>query len=239
MSNHEHEPAATAADAIVVYVTCPSETVAKEMARGLLQEHYAACVSILPSITSLYWWKEAIEEDTEWLLMIKTASARLSALTAYVKQHHPYDVPEVIALPIQGGNPAYLQWLQESARPPAVSIGGVPQLAVDLLITTLRLKRVGHLNDPNVLPVACVDPCAVGETGITTALEVLQSDDGKITVVQQRSPELPHLPAMCNVKASYCLLAWISPTVQICWNQGMYSIYIVAAAYGDDDDGAY
>ncbi|KAI8051250.1 PAC2 family-domain-containing protein [Syncephalis plumigaleata] len=74
---------------------------------------------------------------------------------------------------------------------PAVSTGGVPQLATDLLVTTWRLNRVGHLNDPNVLPIACVDPCAIGQTGITTALEVLQSDDGQVTVIQQRSPELP------------------------------------------------
>ncbi|KAI9594849.1 hypothetical protein BDF19DRAFT_423267 [Syncephalis fuscata] len=91
-------------------------------------------------------------------------------------------------VPTTGCEPSFTnRWLIV----PAVSIGGIPQLTADLLITTLQLKRVGHLNDPNVLPIACVDPCALGQTGITTALEVLQSDNEHFTVIQQRSPELP------------------------------------------------
>ncbi|KAI9594850.1 hypothetical protein BDF19DRAFT_443911 [Syncephalis fuscata] len=108
----------TTPDASVVYVTCPNEKTAKELAHGLLQIRYAACVSIIPGITSIYWWKNAIEEDTELILIIKTTTDCLAALTDYVNLHHPYDVPEVIALPIQGGNPSYLQWLATSVASP-------------------------------------------------------------------------------------------------------------------------
>ncbi|KAI8047416.1 hypothetical protein BDF22DRAFT_720015 [Syncephalis plumigaleata] len=100
MTSHHAQVMKEAIEAIVVYVTCPNETIAKALARGLLQEHYAACVSILPGVTSLYWWQSAIEEDTELILMIKSTSDRLSMLTEYVNKHHPYDVPEVIALPV-------------------------------------------------------------------------------------------------------------------------------------------
>ncbi|RKP09457.1 hypothetical protein THASP1DRAFT_28769 [Thamnocephalis sphaerospora] len=75
--------------------------------------------------------------------------------------------------PTAKGSPSFKEaWLVI----PTVSTGGVSQLAVDLIISTLQLKRVGYLNDPNVLPVACVDPCGTGEKGIATALEGAQTD---------------------------------------------------------------
>jgi periplasmic divalent cation tolerance protein len=100
--------------ASAVYVTCPNETVAKTLARGLLEKRLIACANIIPNITSTYWWKGNIEEDSEVLLMLKTLSESVPELTEYVRQHHPYEVPEVIAVNIEQGNPAYLDWIREN-----------------------------------------------------------------------------------------------------------------------------
>nr|XP_032836529.1 protein CutA [Petromyzon marinus] len=96
------------------YVTCPSEDVAKTIARALVQMKLAACVNVIPRVTSIYSWKGNIEEDTEVLLMIKTRSSKVPHLAEYVRSAHPYDVPEVISVPIEQGNLAYLTWIGDS-----------------------------------------------------------------------------------------------------------------------------
>ncbi|XP_014379500.1 protein CutA [Alligator sinensis] len=110
MAAESHAPGSLSA----AFVTCPNETVAKEIARAVVEKHLAACVNIMPQITSIYEWKGKIEEDSEVLLMIKTRSSRIPALAEYVRSVHPYEVAEVIALPIQQGNAPYLQWVQET-----------------------------------------------------------------------------------------------------------------------------
>ncbi|XP_073417432.1 protein CutA isoform X6 [Dendrobates tinctorius] len=96
------------------YVTCPNETVAKDIARGLVERKLAACVNIIPQITSIYEWKGKIEEDSEILLMIKTRSSKVPAVTDYVRSVHPYEVCEVISVPIEQGNPPYLSWITDN-----------------------------------------------------------------------------------------------------------------------------
>lgn len=93
------------------FVTCPNDTVAKELARGIVEKKLAACVNIIPQITSVYEWQGKIEEDSEVLLMIKTRSSKIPALAEYVRSNHPYEVAEVISLPIDQGNPPYLKWI--------------------------------------------------------------------------------------------------------------------------------
>ncbi|XP_057700075.1 protein CutA homolog isoform X1 [Corythoichthys intestinalis] len=95
------------------FITCPNDTVAKDLARGIVQQKLAACVNVVPSITSVYEWQGAIQEDTEVLLMIKTRSSKVPALTDYVRKNHPYEVAEVISLPIDQGNPPYLKWISD------------------------------------------------------------------------------------------------------------------------------
>ncbi|XP_058876548.1 protein CutA homolog isoform X1 [Acipenser ruthenus] len=96
------------------FVTCPNEQVAKEIARGMVERKLAACVNIVPKITSVYEWQGKIEEDSEVLMMIKTRTSKVPALAEYVRSVHPYEVAEVISLPIDQGNPPYLKWLGDS-----------------------------------------------------------------------------------------------------------------------------
>uniref|UniRef100_A0A8B9Q7T9 CutA divalent cation tolerance homolog n=2 Tax=Apteryx TaxID=8821 RepID=A0A8B9Q7T9_APTOW len=109
-----------AADAYVpgslaaAFVTCPNETVAKELARAMVEKRLAACVNIVPRVTSIYEWKGKVEEDSEVLLMIKTRSSRIPALAEFVRSAHPYEVAEVIAVPVEQGNAPYLRWVQDA-----------------------------------------------------------------------------------------------------------------------------
>lgn len=97
----------------VAFVTVPNEEVAKRIAHGLICGKLAACVNIIPKITSIYEWKGEINEDSELLLMIKTRTATVNQLIHFVRTHHPYEVCEVISLPIQNGNEPYLKWISE------------------------------------------------------------------------------------------------------------------------------
>lgn len=100
--------------AILVFCTCPSESVAKQLAHQAVQEHVAACVTLLPQVTSIFHWDGELQEDTECLMMLKTTTSKYALLEALLVQQHPYDVPEIVQVPIQAGWPNYLAWLQQS-----------------------------------------------------------------------------------------------------------------------------
>lgn len=96
---------------VVVLCTAPPDQAAP-LARRLVDERLCACVNLVPGLRSIYRWQGQVCDDGESLLVIKTRAARLDALTAAIREHHPYDVPEVIALPLApGGNADYLAWL--------------------------------------------------------------------------------------------------------------------------------
>ncbi|XVE55584.1 hypothetical protein DITRI_Ditri03aG0170800 [Diplodiscus trichospermus] len=99
---------------IVVYVTVPNREAGRKLAESIVKEKLAACVNIVPGLESVYEWEGKINTDPEELLIIKTRQSLLEALTEHVKANHEYDVPEVIALPITGGSPQYLEWLKNS-----------------------------------------------------------------------------------------------------------------------------
>jgi periplasmic divalent cation tolerance protein len=99
---------------IVVLVTCPGQEVGEKIARALVEDGLAACVNVVPSLTSIYRWEGKVRRDAEILLVIKTARRKLAALSRRVKALHPYSVPEVIALSVVAGSDPYLAWVRES-----------------------------------------------------------------------------------------------------------------------------
>ena len=96
---------------IVVYVTVPSRAVGEQIAQTLVESNLAACVNIIPGICSVYKWQGEINHDDELLLIAKTRVALFDQLETIVKQIHPYDVPEVIGMPIVAGSNDYLTWI--------------------------------------------------------------------------------------------------------------------------------
>jgi periplasmic divalent cation tolerance protein len=98
-------------DALVVLVTTPSAELAAGLARTLVEERLAACGNVLPGVRSLYRWEGEVHDDTEALLVLKTSRARFEALRERVLSLHPYDVPEVLALPVEAGSAPYLAWI--------------------------------------------------------------------------------------------------------------------------------
>jgi len=99
--------------AILVLCTCPDESVALDIARVLVAEGLAACVNRLSPVTSVYRWQGRICEESEQLLIIKTIPARYEALEMRLKTLHPYETPEIIAIPVAAGSSQYLAWLAQ------------------------------------------------------------------------------------------------------------------------------
>jgi periplasmic divalent cation tolerance protein len=99
----------------IVLTTLGADADASAIARTLIDERLAACVNILPVMTSLYRWRGKVEQDREQQIVIKTAAARVPALQARLKQLHPYELPEFLILDATGSE-AYLAWVGESAR---------------------------------------------------------------------------------------------------------------------------
>lgn len=97
--------------AIVVLVTTPTPERAAEIARALVEERLAACGNVVPGLRSIYRWEGKVQDDAEALLVLKTTRGRFEALRERVLALHPYDVPEVIALPVEAGSAPYLAWL--------------------------------------------------------------------------------------------------------------------------------
>ena len=106
-------------DHIVVLSTVGTAEDAERIARALVEQRLAACVNIVPGLVSVYRWKGKVERDDERLLVIKTRRERFSALREVLGALHPYEVPEILALPVQDGSSAYLEWLDESVAEPA------------------------------------------------------------------------------------------------------------------------
>jgi periplasmic divalent cation tolerance protein len=102
--------------ALLILCNAPDAATAGRIARSLVERRLAACVNVMPACQSVYRWQGQIEEASEVPLMIKTSAARYAAVEAAIRELHPYEVPEIIALPIAAGLPAYLDWLnQETA----------------------------------------------------------------------------------------------------------------------------
>jgi len=101
---------------VAVLITAPDDEIARRIAEALVEERLAACVNLLPGVRSIYRWQGAVEEASEVLLIAKTHAERVAALAARVRALHPYELPEVVALPVSDGSEAYLRWVVAESR---------------------------------------------------------------------------------------------------------------------------
>ncbi|MDH5544668.1 MAG: divalent-cation tolerance protein CutA [Gammaproteobacteria bacterium] len=98
----------------IVLNTCPNRDVAEKLAMALVEKKLAACVNIVPGVTSVYSWQGKIEIDSEVLLVIKTHDDMYLAVERLVRELHPYELPEVVSVPIDKALPQYLSWIDEN-----------------------------------------------------------------------------------------------------------------------------
>ena len=99
-----------------VYITTRNISEARKLGGALVKDRLAACVNILGPVTSMYWWKGAVQNDKEVALIAKTTARSLDALIRKVLSIHSYEVPCVVAMPIAKGNPAFLQWIEKETQ---------------------------------------------------------------------------------------------------------------------------
>lgn len=105
-----------AAEHVVVVTTTDTEREARSLAAGAIEARLGACAQIVGPVTSVFRWEGAVQTEQEWRVEIKTAAGRLPALTDHLLAAHSYDVPEVVATPIEGGSDTYLAWLVDETR---------------------------------------------------------------------------------------------------------------------------
>jgi len=99
---------------VQVSTTLPDENTAHRLGRSLVEERLAACAQVVGPVLSTYWWRGAVEESREWYCYLKTTTASFPALSHRLQELHPYEVPEIIAVPIVEGSFEYLRWIEET-----------------------------------------------------------------------------------------------------------------------------
>ena len=101
---------------IVIFITVSTSEEAHKIAEVLLNQRRVACVNIVPGVSSLFWWQDKLDSAQESLLIVKTKTSQLNEVVRLVKEIHSYDVPEIIATPIIGGNQDYLEWIDKEVK---------------------------------------------------------------------------------------------------------------------------
>lgn len=101
----------------MVFCTCPNREAASALARELVIQRLAACCNVIEGVSSVYRWESRIQEDPEVLLLAKTSRERFSALQRSIRKHHPYELPEILAVPVDAGLPGYLEWVAGETQP--------------------------------------------------------------------------------------------------------------------------
>lgn len=101
---------------VVIFITAGTGEEARTVGQALIEHRAAACVNIVPNITSMFWWQEVLETDQEHLLIVKTRASKVKEIVRLVKEVHSYEVPEVIAMPVIDGNREYLEWIGEEVE---------------------------------------------------------------------------------------------------------------------------
>ena len=97
----------------MLYVTAGSEAEAKTVGRALVEDRLAACANVIPGMASIYWWEGTVHEESEAVLIVKTRDDLVERAVAKIKEVHSYDCPCVVAFPIAGGNPDFLNWIEK------------------------------------------------------------------------------------------------------------------------------
>ena len=100
-----------------VITTTETKEDAQKIAHLIVEKRLAGCVQVIGPITSVYWWKEKIEEGDEWLCIMKSSQSLYAELEKTIQTIHPYEVPEIISVPIGGGSTRYLEWLEKVIKP--------------------------------------------------------------------------------------------------------------------------
>ncbi len=103
-------------DAMLVFTTLPNSDKAADLARALVEERLAACANLIPAIRSIYRWEGKLQDENEVLVLLKTRSENVERLKARILELHPYEVPEVLAVPVESGYQAYLDWISAQTR---------------------------------------------------------------------------------------------------------------------------
>ncbi len=98
-----------------VFTTLEKQEDAGRLAREIVEKRLAACAQVIGPITSTYWWEGHLEATEEWLCLLKTRKSLYNRLEEAIRSRHPYDVPEIVAVPVVAGNPDYLSWLNKEA----------------------------------------------------------------------------------------------------------------------------
>ncbi|HEY7614626.1 MAG TPA: divalent-cation tolerance protein CutA [Gemmatimonadales bacterium] len=106
-----------------VTTTLPDRDAANRIGRRLVEERLAACAQVVGPVASVYWWQGEVESAGEWYCHLKTTAARVEALMARLRELHPYETPEIVALPMTEGDPTYLRWIADSVADPSLRPG--------------------------------------------------------------------------------------------------------------------
>ena len=104
--------------ALLVFTNLPDRASAEKLAAALVEQRLAACVNVLAACRSVYRWQGAVQQEVEHPVLIKTTRERYAALEAAIRAAHPYELPEIVAVPIERGLPGYLQWVLDETAPP-------------------------------------------------------------------------------------------------------------------------
>jgi periplasmic divalent cation tolerance protein len=107
----------TASPYLLVFSTCPDSASAKRIAGALVRERLAACVNVVEGVTSVYQWQQRLHEEPECLLLIKTRREHFATLQTRLPELHPYELPELVAVPLDAGLPGYLKWIDDCVLP--------------------------------------------------------------------------------------------------------------------------
>jgi periplasmic divalent cation tolerance protein len=103
---------------VLIMVTTGARDDAERIGEGLVVEHLAACCSVVPTVHSIYYWDNQLQREHEALLLVRTVESNAAAVQEFVRTHHEYELPEIIQVPIEGGSPAYLSWLENQVAKP-------------------------------------------------------------------------------------------------------------------------